>query len=59
MAYKGIKLNPKHAGMLHRDLGVAKEHHIPMSKLMEAKRSSDPAVRRRATFAINAKKWGR
>lgn len=57
MANHGIKLNPKHAGMLHADLGIAAKNHIPVSALMRAKRSEDPAVRKRANFVINARGW--
>lgn len=52
-----IRIKPSRKGELHRDLGVAKDHPIPVSKLMAAKHSRDPAVRRRATFALNAKSW--
>lgn len=50
-------IKPSHEGLLHENLGVKQGEKIPASKLESAKHSSDPAVRRRATFAINAKKW--
>lgn len=53
----GIRLNPKHKGKLHRDLGVKQGEPIPAAKLAKAKHSKDPAVRKRATFAENAKHW--
>lgn len=55
----GIHIKPSHKGLLHKDLGVASGKPIPAKKLAAAKNSSDPAVRRRATFAQNAKSWGR
>jgi hypothetical protein len=51
------KMNPKNKGQLHRDLGIAQKHAIPMSALMQAKHSNSPAVRKRANFAVNAKGW--
>lgn len=61
--YKGvhgrssIHIKASHKGELHRDLGVPQGEPIPASKLASAKRSRNPAVRKRATFAANAKKW--
>lgn len=52
---KPIHIKPSHAGLLHRDLGVPQGQPIPASKLQSAEHSSDPAVRRRAVFAENAK----
>jgi hypothetical protein len=51
----GIKKS--HEGELHRDLGVPQGRPIPASKLRQAAHSPDPAVRKRAVFAENAKKW--
>jgi hypothetical protein len=55
----GIKIKPSHKGLLHEDLGVPEGQPIPESSLEAAKNSADPAERKRATFAMNAKKWGR
>ena len=52
-----IKIKPSHKGLLHEELGVKKGNKIPLKKLAAAKRSSDPAERKRATFAENARKW--
>lgn len=52
-----IDINPAHKGLLHKDLGIASGKKIPLSSLFKAKRSEDPAERRRATFAVNARKW--
>jgi hypothetical protein len=42
----GISIKPSHKGLLHRDLGVPQGQAIP-------------AVRKRATFAANAKSWNK
>jgi hypothetical protein len=52
-----IHIKPSHKGLLHKDLSVAAGKPIPESKIQSAKNSSDPAVRKRATFAENAKHW--
>jgi hypothetical protein len=54
---KGIHLNPKHKGMLHRDLGVPEGEPISGAQLMEAMQSKSAAVRKRANFAKNARSW--
>ena len=54
----GIHIKPSHKGELHKDLKVPQGQKIPASKLEAAKNSKSPAVRKRATFALNAKKWG-
>lgn len=52
-----MKIKIKHPGQLHRDLGVKQGEKIPAAKLQAAKHSSNPAVRKRANFAFNAKSW--
>lgn len=56
---KKIEIKPSHKGKLHEDLGVPQGEKIPESKLAAAKDSPDPSVRKRATFAENAKNWGK
>lgn len=53
----GIHIKKSHAGLLHENLGVPKDKPIPASKLRAAKNSPNPKIRKRATFAINAKSW--
>ena len=53
----GIHIEPSHKGMLHEDLGVPQGEPIPAAKLQSALHSDDPAVRKRANFARNAKRW--
>ena len=53
----GIHIKPSHEGLLHKDLGVSKKKKLTESELSSARHSEDPAVRRRAVFAENAKHW--
>lgn len=53
----GIKIKPSHKGLLHKDLGVAKDKPIPAKKLEKAEHSSNPTVKKRAVFAENSKGW--
>ena len=52
-----IHIKASHKGLLHKDLGVPAGKPIPSGKLASAKNSSNPAERKRATFAENAKHW--
>jgi hypothetical protein len=52
-----IRIKPSHKGLLHKNTGTPANQKIPAAKLAAAKNSPDPAVRKRATFAANAKKW--
>lgn len=52
-----IKIKKSHEGLLHKDLGVKKGKKIPASALAKAAKSKNKAVRKRAVFAENAKKW--
>ena len=55
--YRPPEIKKSHAGLLHQNLGVPEGEPISEEKLEAAKHSEDPAVRRRATFALNARKW--
>lgn len=50
-----ISIKPSHKGRLHDALGVPADKPIPAAKLAAAKKSANPAIRKEATFAINAK----
>jgi len=52
-----INIKPSHKGLLHRDLGVKQGKKLTAAEIEKAKHSSDPATRKRATFAANARKW--
>jgi len=52
-----INIKPSHAGLLHKDTGTPSGHKIPEAKIEQKLHSPDPAVRKRAQFAENAKHW--
>ncbi len=52
---KPIMIKPQNKGLLHKKLGVPADSPIPEAKLAAAKNSPNPATRKQATFAINAK----
>ena len=52
-----IHIKESHKGLLHKDLDVPAGKPIPAGKLAKAKKSENPAVKKRAVFAANAKKW--
>jgi hypothetical protein len=52
-----IHIKKSHEGELHKELGVKSGDKIPAKKLEKAADSKNPAERKRAVFAENAKKW--
>lgn len=54
-----IRIKKSRQGSLRRIAGVKKGQKIPVSTLRRLKRSSNPSVRKKANFALNARKWGR
>lgn len=48
-----IKIKKSHRGLLHKDLDVPQGQKIPRAKLVKAKNSKNPKVRKRANFALN------
>jgi hypothetical protein len=54
-----IKIKPANKGKLHKRLGVPQGEPIPAGKIAQAKKSSDPSLRKEATFAQNAKRWNK
>lgn len=54
---KPIQIKPSHKGLLHKQLGVAKDQPISLAQLQAAKQSQSEAERKRAQFAINARTW--
>ena len=52
-----IHIKKSHKGLLHKSLGISQKKGIPLSTLAKAKHSKSPAVRKRATFAMNARHW--
>ena len=57
MAYKAPKIKASRKGLLHKETGTPKGKKIPEKKIKKAEKSKNPAVRKRAQFADNAKKW--
>ena len=52
-----IHIKKANRGKLRKSAGVKKGRKIPVSKLRQMKKSKNPKTRRRATFALNARKW--
>lgn len=57
MAKPPIHIKPENKGKLHKTAGVPADQPIPMAKLQELKNSPNPTTRKRANFAINARKF--
>lgn len=55
----GIKIKKANQGKLRKSTGTKKGKKIPVSKLRKLKKSKNPKTRKRATFALNARKWGK
>jgi oligoendopeptidase F len=53
----GIHIKPANRGKLRKTAKVKKGRKIPVSKLRAMKKSKNPKTRKRATFALNARKW--
>ena len=54
---KPIHIKAKNRGKLRRATGTKKGKTIPVSKLRKMKNSKSAVTRKRATFALNARKW--
>lgn len=52
-----IRIKKSNRGKLRKSAGVKKGRKIPVSKLRQMKKSKNPKTRKRATFALNARKW--
>jgi len=55
----GIKIKKSNRGKLRKTAKAKKGKKIPVSKLRAMKKSKNPKTRKRATFALNARRWGR
>lgn len=53
----GIKIKKSNRGKLRKTAKTKKNKKIPVSTLRRLKRSKNPKTRKRATFALNARKW--
>ena len=56
---KPIRIKKSNRGKLRKAAGTKKGRKIPVSKLRQMKRSKNPKTRKRATFALNARKWNK
>ena len=55
--HKVIDIKPAHKGLLHKRLGKKAGKKLTVAEEEKAKHSSNPAERKEATFALNARKW--
>jgi oligoendopeptidase F len=55
----GIKIKASNRGKLRKAAGTKKGNKIPVSKLRKMKNSKNPKTRKRANFALNARKFNR
>ena len=55
----GIYIKPANKGKLRKSAKTKKGKKIPVSKLRSLKKSKNPKTRKRATFALNARKWNK
>lgn len=53
----GINIKKSNRGKLRKSTGTKKGKKIPVAKLRSMKKSRNPKRRKRATFALNARKW--
>jgi oligoendopeptidase F len=53
----GIKIKKSNRGKLRKAAKTKKGRKIPASKLRSMKKSKNPKTRKRATFALNARRW--
>lgn len=55
----GIHIKKSNRGKLRKSAKAKKGRKIPVSKLRAMKKSKNPKTRKRATFALNARKWNK
>jgi oligoendopeptidase F len=53
----GIHIKKSNRGKLRKAAGAKKGQKIPVSKLQQMKKSKNPKTRKRANFALNARRW--
>ena len=56
---KPIRIKPENRGKLRKSTGTKKASKIPVSKLQKLAKSKNPKTRKRAQFALNARKWNK
>lgn len=55
----GISIKKSNAGKLRKSTGTKKGKTIPVAKLNKLAKSKNPTTKKRAVFALNAKKWAK
>lgn len=55
----GIYIKPANRGKLRKTAKAKKGKNIPVAKLRAMKKSKNPKTRKRATFALNARRWNK
>jgi oligoendopeptidase F len=53
----GIKIKKSNQGKLRKSTKTKKGNKIPIATLKKLKNSKNPTTRKRANFALNARKW--
>lgn len=53
----GIRIKKSTQGSLRRKTKTKKGKKIPVATLRRLKKSKNPATRKKANFALNARKW--
>jgi hypothetical protein len=56
---KPIRIKPSNKGKLRKSTGTKKGQKIPVSTLRKKAKSSNSTTRKRAQFALNARKWSK
>lgn len=56
---KPIRIKKSNQGKLRRSTGTKKGQKIPAKTLQRLAKSKNPTTRKRAQFALNARKWNR
>ena len=56
---KPIRIKKSNKGKLRKSTGTKKGEKVPVSKLRKLAKSKNPKTRKRAQFALNAKRWGK
>lgn len=54
-----IHIKASNQGKLRKTAGVEKGQKIPVATLQKLAHSTNPTTRKRAQFALNARKWGK
>lgn len=54
-----IQIKKANRGLFHREMGIPQGEKVPAATIAKAKESTDPKIRKQATFAQNAAKWSK